>query len=181
MKYNQFVHSYTGGGWLCVCARVHECVHRWVGGGADGQHRLVLVWGLDQSRFTITDPLQGFRDPLSVSFDLWPPPYDSCQSCAGIDGTWLTWIPCCDTEAHTQRKYTQTHHLLLSLPHTFCCLFYLMQGAEVEVGAGGGWSRTRQTEPWRQGGGGLDFWRFSGMSTPCASSSNAVCSLNHPR
>lgn len=45
------------------------CVYIGVG-GADGQHRLVLVWGLDQRRVIITDPLLCFRDPSSVSFDL---------------------------------------------------------------------------------------------------------------
>lgn len=33
------------------------------GGDDDGQHSLVLVWGLDQGRVIITDPLLCFRDP----------------------------------------------------------------------------------------------------------------------
>ena len=64
VKYNQFVRSYTR---VCVCVCV--CVYTG-GGGADGQHRLVLVWGLDQCRVIITDPLLCFHDPLSVGFDL---------------------------------------------------------------------------------------------------------------
>lgn len=38
---------------------------------ADGQHRLVLVWGLDQRSVIITEsPPLCFRDPFPMSFDL---------------------------------------------------------------------------------------------------------------
>lgn len=87
MKYNQFVHSYTRGDGgvgrcmhMCVC--VCLCVYREGVEGADGQHKLVLVWGLDQCRVIITGPPLCFRDLLAASFD----PHNSCQNWVGKAG-----------------------------------------------------------------------------------------------
>lgn len=45
------------------------CALKGVGGAcADGQHMLVLVWGLDQCRVIITDPPAVFPRPLIREF-----------------------------------------------------------------------------------------------------------------
>lgn len=54
MKYNQFVHYCTRRAQRCMYT--YMCVYTLGAGGADGQHKLALVWGLDQCQVIITDP-----------------------------------------------------------------------------------------------------------------------------
>lgn len=140
MKYNQFVRSYTGGWegvWVCMHACMCMCVcvctsGVWVLMDSTTWRR---VWGLDQCRVIITEPLLCFRDPLPMSFDLSPHPLPvtPVRSWARDGQDCVDGIPYSATAAQDTHKQIHTHHLLLTLPHTFCCLFSPLDRAAVRV------------------------------------------------
>lgn len=78
MKYNQFVHYCTRRAQRCMYT--YMCVYTPGAGGADGQHKLALVWGLDQCQVIITDPPCGVSMTPGLCILTFDPPWNSCQS-----------------------------------------------------------------------------------------------------
>ena len=101
--------------------------------GIDGQHRLVLVWGLDLCWVIISDPPLCFRDPRpwDLTYNL---PRDSCESSTGPDESERMGAPVVMQRhgTHTQiNTHTLAPFVAYFTPHL---LFFLLPNGKSRSG-----------------------------------------------
>lgn len=137
----------------------------------------VYIAGMEGTEGLGLRSVQGYHywPPCCVSVTPWPwiltfkPTTTPVRAGLG----WVDGIPCGDH----QSQHTHAHHLVLTLPQTFCCLFCPTERDEVKDGSGGVRMIKGLTEPRSQTGG--QVWTRKRLPVdwvecplPCASSSD---------